>query len=340
MPQESAATITTDGSRIAEHRPVPQPRRLPSTPITPTAGLAYENVRIEAALNKSTPLNSDNLLPADDAATRPSKVPNKKVFLQTDADAAAADDIINGNIGLLTPDASPASTTTTPTRRVITEMNNLNLDHDHSDGHRKNSANKNFEESHKMQNMPVPAPRRLANNRLPAVAQEIYENNEQQPQQSQSPPQLQQLPSSSSPSSSSSSSPVPYKPVVQQASTGAISKTTRRAPQLPLPPPPKTTLTPPPATKSPQKINNNEQHSSPTMQTSSGVLVDGHDDDGPSNLRRNQRTTRSNVSLSSTTSGGSSTTGGDAKFAKGSPRLVPLAFDLISLVLYNNCVLN
>lgn len=302
-------------------RPVPQPRRhlnagssLHTKPAT-----AYENVHIEL-LNKCTALNNDNLLQHhNDTNGGPrSKVPNNKAFLllptgndnNPDTQSTVTTDEANGNV---LPSSSAVMSPTTR-RIIITEMNDLNLDQ--PAGHfNKNCANKNFEESHKMHNMPVPAPRRLAAvNPLNAQQQaddEIYESNEDT---------LQRLPSPASAvtstSSSSSSSPVPAnKPVAPwthqcDPRTGAISKTPRSAPQLPLPSPP---------SKSPKSIGADS-----AVSTASGVLVDGDFsvDDAAADLRRNRKLNKSNVSLSSTTSGGSSSPASadtSARYAKGSP---------------------
>lgn len=311
-------------STTTAERPVPQPRRVVVTSTSPPNGASYENVRLDAtALKKSTPLNNENLL--QDAAThpRPSKVPNNKSIFAfppapetppsaaVAAAAGAVSDALNGNAGL------PQSPNTS-SRLIITEMNNLNLDVPPGANNNKNHANKDFEESHKLQNLPVPAPRRMQPPQQQQQPQDIYESNEDvgllaaNPQQQQ-----QQQPHSTSSSSSSGdgASPVPYKPVVQQSATGAISKQPRQAPPLPLLP-------------SSSKLNNTtgtaQAGAQITVNTASGVLVDGGDaadelqPSGGHDLRRNQRLNKSNVSLSSTTSGGSSS--GSPKYAKDSPR--------------------
>lgn len=299
------ATTTTIPTTYGE-RPVPQPRRL-LTPTSPPIVAAYENVRIDASVfNKSTPLNNENLLHDNVTNPRPSKVTNDKslfVFPPTlEAASAEAADEVNGNVAL---PQSPSS------RLIITEMNNLNLD---AAGH-KNRANKDFEESHKLQNLPVPAPRRMQQQQQ---QQDVYENNEEVGLALAA---IHQQQSSSSPvesSSSSGASPVPYKPVVHQSTTGAISKQHRKVPPLPMA---TKSLT---STATGPKVNNTNSSVQIAVNTASGVLVDGseaYDEQAASgghDLRRNHKLNKSNVSLCSTTSGGS--TGGSPKYVKDSPR--------------------
>lgn len=313
-------------------RPVPQPRRnlhAGSSLHAKPASTAYENVQIEL-LNKCTALNNDNLLQHhNDTNKSPrSKVPNNKAFLllptgndyNPDAQPTDTTDDANGN---LMPSSSAVMSPNTR-RIIITEMNDLNLDQPASH-YDKNCANKNFEESHKMHNLPVPAPRRLAV-AAPLTAQqqtdeEIYESNEDT---------VQQLPSPASAvtstSSSSSASPVPGIKTVPTWTpqcdhrTGAISKTPRSVP-----------LPPPKSPKSPKCIqigtgNNHNSGGGSAVSTASGVLVDGGvgmDDDLSTDLRRNRKLNKSNVSLSSSTSGGSGSPASadtSARYAKGSPR--------------------
>lgn len=248
-------------------RPVPQPRRIHTQ-------TSYENVSLDA-INKNIILNTDNL-----QTTLKPKVPNNKHFLLT---------VENGNATHSPPPDY---------RSIITEINNLNIDKID-----KNSANKNFADSHKLNNMPVPAPRRLAvvdsdiyenNAEAQQSAQEIYESNEDAP-----PPPKSPMSSTASSSLSGSPLPSPHQPVVA-ASTGAIRKTPRRPPQLPLPPPPDST---------PPKQNNNQ------TVTCSGVVVgDIGDDLAPSAKQKLQKSV-SNGSLNSSTSGSSS----GARFATNSP---------------------
>lgn len=315
-----AQTTNTGDAPDDIDRPVPQPRRnLHAASLhAKAAATAYENVHIEL-LNKCTTLNNDNLLNNDTNKSPRSKVPNNKAFLLLPAQPADADHDDNGN---QMPSSPMSAMSPTARRIVITEMNNLNLDQ--PAGHYKNCANKNFEDSHKMQNMPVPAPRRLA--AAPTMtaqqqqqADEIYESNEDTVQ-----PQAAAM---SSASSSAAASPVPYKP---DRSTGAISKT----PSSVLPPPS-------------LKCNNIDSSSGNAISTASGVLVDGAVGvDYPtfaSDLRPNRKLNKSNVSLNSSTSGGSSSPAGvdaSARNAKGSPRyfcicIVICACGLVSHTIYH-----
>lgn len=256
---------------MADHEPVRQPVPKPRRIHTQTA---YENVSLDA-INKNITLNSDNL-----QATLKPKVPNNKQFMQTTTDT---------NHQQPPPDY----------RSVITEINNLNLDKPD-----KNSSNKNFADSHKLSNMPVPAPRRLVDGSSPnanhqeiyanseesqLAAQEIYESNEDPPVS----------PNLSTASSSLNGSPLPGS-TSTTTTGGAIRKAPRRPPQLPLPPPP---------TNTPPKQNNNHQI------TSSGVVVDDFVADDVGGKHKKLEKSVSNGSLSSSTSGGSS----GARFNTSSP---------------------
>lgn len=205
-------------------KPVPQPRRIINATHENTK-TSYENVSIDL-INKNIDINDDNL-----QFNRKSKIQNNKAFMLT---ASLTSDVHNKNT---TDETSGASNRTVRTnqedhRNVITEVNNLNLDKN------KNASSKHFENSHKMNNVPVPAPRRKQN----AELDEIYENNEEVHQDG---PVCKQT------------------TIVNTHSSGAISKntnTTRKAPQIPLPPPP--TIPPPIPEK--KKMNN---------MTKSGVIV-------------------------------------------------------------------
>lgn len=264
--------------------PVAKPRRILHTPT------AYENVSLDA-INKNIIVPVDNL-----QTTLKPKVPNNKQFMQSTAD----DD--DGNHNHHHHQRSPTC------RSVITDINNLNLAK-----FDKNSANQHFADSHKLNNMPVPAPRRLANAASPCAqhAADIYENHDEAQQSAQDIYESNEDPpppsskSSTTSSSRSGGSPLPeslpqHSPPIAET-TGAIRKAHRRPPQLPLPPPP-------PTTTPPKQLNNQ-------MATKSGVLVDYCADDADGRHRKLEKTV-SNGSLSSTTSGGSSS---GAKYRTNSP---------------------
>lgn len=228
-------------------KPVPQPRR--TVAASDNHRTTYENVSIDL-INKNINLNNDNL-----HHNQRQKIQNDKAF-------SPAENV---------PVVSVLPTITkTEHRNIITEVNNLNIDRN-----RNASQKNNFEESHKLNNLPVPAPRRTA---AQIQQDEIYENNEElqlpkpKPPRPANPPKLTAV-------STANQSP-------ESSPSGTISKTvTRKAPQIPLPPPP-------PYSPDMRRSNN---------MTASGVIVGGDEQESPPfKLRLNK--SKSNTSLNSSNS--------------------------------------
>lgn len=229
-------------------KPVPQPRRTVAASDNPRT--TYENVSIDL-INKNINLNNDNL-----QQNRKQKIQNDKAFVPSE------------NI----PVASVLPTTTkTDQRNIITEVNNLNLDRN------RNASHKNFEDSHKLNNLPVPAPRRTA---AQIQQDEIYENNEEIQLPKPKPPRP-----ANPPKIAAASKAIPTNQSPESSPSGTISKTvTRKAPQIPLPPPPP---------YSPDMRRNYNM-------TASGVIVGDEQESPPFKPRLNK--SKSNTSLNSSNS--------------------------------------
>lgn len=253
-------------------KPIPQPRRTLAKIENPTK--PYENVNIDL-INKNIDVSDDNL-----QSNRKTKIQNKAFLLSTTANSPTNSSSVISN-------TTPNTTATTTAHRsnrnpdeyrnVMTEINNLNIDKN------KNATQKNFEDSHKLNNLPVPAPRRTPPSGAAltqAEQDEIYENNEE----------------------------VQTPPTKSSASSGAISKTSnivRKAPQIPLPPPPTTTP---------------ERRKHPNM-TASGVVV-GDDTESMDGIPMKQHLNKSvsNTSINSSNSSGYDLSGGSSpKYITSSP---------------------
>lgn len=196
-------------------KPVPQPRRTKLNDDDGNNRQTYENVSIDM-MNKVININDDNL-----QTNRKVKIQNDKTFMLA---------------------STSTTTTTTTTDRIINTNNNNSTESSHSSlaygsvgvggasnrldrieknnlfDANKNVSAKNFEQSHKLNNLPVPAPRRPADHAQQQPPDDIYENNEcvaqplPPPKSMRKAPQIPAIPpppptsTSTLPSSSSSSS--------------------------------------------------------------------------------------------------------------------------------------
>lgn len=231
-------------------KPVPQPRSTVAT--SDNHRTTYENVSIDL-INKNINLNNDNL-----HQNRRQKIQNDKAFSPPE----------NVPVATVLP-----ATTKTEHRNIITEVNNLNIDRN------RNASQKNFEESHKLNNLPVPAPRRTA---AQIQQDEIYENNEELQLPKPKPPRP-----ANPPKVIAASTAIPTNQSPVSSPSGTISKTaTRKAPQIPLPPPPP---------YSP------DMRRSCNMMTASGVIVGGDEQESPPSKPRLNKS-KSNTSLNSSNS--------------------------------------
>lgn len=168
-------------------KPVPQPRRTKCNDDESHNRTTYENVSINM-MNKNININDDNL-----QTNRKVKIQNDKTFLLASSTTTTTPNrLINNSTAQSSSSADTASSSfTASSSSSISASNRLDrIEKNNLLDANKNVSVKNFEQSHKLNNLPVPAPRRADAQQQQQHLDEIYENNEEV----QAPPPLRKAP--------------------------------------------------------------------------------------------------------------------------------------------------